>query len=120
MTLCQFPFDVCLTRAKPVEGGVQVGTTGIANFEIISECGLSPVTQGGRLGAGEEQSLSDRREDQRTRTRGFAGEQTVEAKAIEGEQDGFRVAVRLAGQGADGFIRGLEDLASKGTADEIE
>ena len=43
-----------------------------------------------------------------------------EAETIKGDRDGFGVAVRFAGQGADGFIGGDEDLASKGTADEIE
>ena len=120
MTLRQLPFDVRLTLAEPVQGGIQLGAGGITDFEIIGEGGGLPVTKGSQFGAGEEQSLGDQGQDQGTLSGRLTGDETVEAEAIEGDGDGFGVAVRLAGKSADGLAGREEDLALKGTADDLD
>ena len=120
MTLRQFPFDVRLALAEPVQGGNQLGACGIGDFEIIGEGRGLPVTQGGQFGAGEEQSLGDRGQDQGALPGRLTGEQVVEAEAIEGDRDGFGVSVRFTAQSADGFVGQQEDFALKGTADDID
>src|SRR3954451_11538543 len=66
--------DRLLAAEQPVHGGIEFVVAGVQDVEFLGEGGVVPVSGGGQLGAGEEESLGDQGRDEIAWPRGLGSD----------------------------------------------